>query len=258
MSINVISTSQLGRKPSCNACGTGETVSFNWEYAKSTSEQNSKRDLSVFVKPRQLRYGTIYRCNVCDAAWYLFGIPEIMHAVPIERLKLIEEWNSSPISLPKDCLAILQTIGRTPFDQYGNGSEYNETPCTVTTKIGEEIDLAVVSFQNHAPFEESRNYRLASEVKSIKPSPFTLPLTVRTATAKADEYRMGFAPTLIEQPGKGLVVLNWTHHFLKKKGYDACKFKISKHSLNMDNLPAIYSGTPGIVYFIADEIQCNG
>ncbi len=228
-------------------------VSFPWESSSGPLTQTTQRDRSVFVKSRELRHGCLYRCRVCDAPWYLFGQPEIMHAVPNERLDLISKWNEHPQLLSDEFKTILQSIGRTPPDRYGNGREFNETPCCVETVHGETIERAVVSLQQHAPIEDWRNYRLASEIARIKPSASALPLAVRIATSQAEEVSMGFAPTYIESPEKEILTLNWTQHFLVKPGWDANKVALSRKAVDTQSPPVIYNGTEGIVYFVADE-----
>lgn len=239
--------------PGCRSCGAGSLLSFNWEYARTTSRPEHQRDLSVFVKPVPLRYGTLYKCRSCGQPWYLAGEPAFMNFVPRNRRDLINQWNEREIVIASSHAAQLAAIGRTPPDIYGNRSQYCEIPCTVTTAQGQKIEKAVVSLQRHAPFEEWRDCRLATEIAEISPSPYALPLPVRVATSKADEIRMGFAPTMVTLSNGELLALNWSQHFLVRDGIDASKVTLTATRVDMMNLPAVYNGPKDVVYFIADR-----
>lgn len=252
MSLLQVSSSRLGRTPDCPDCETGSLVSFNWKYAKKESRPDRIRDLSVFIVDRQLRWGALYRCKTCNKSWYLDGDAEFMNFVEEDRLPLIKQWNEHQIYLSLEQDATLDKIGRTPPDHYGNGANFHETPCTVITKSGERVDLAIISRQKHPPFEDWRQYRLASEIDEIFPSPFALPLAVRMATSVADEIRMGFAPTLVEMPNGNSVVLNWRHNFIVRSDCNAGDVVLSQRRINMDTSPEIYSSPKNIIYFVAD------
>lgn len=254
MSLLQVSSSRLGRDPDCRICGAGSTISFNWEYAKTTNRPDARRDLSIFVSPQEMRWGTLFQCSSCGQPWYLDGNAQFMNFVPRERIGLIEEWNDHPIFIGSEHLAKLEEIGRTPPDLYGNGAQFYETPCGVVTKSGERIDLAIVSIQRHAPFEDWRQYRLASEIETIYPSPYALPLPVRIATSRADEIRMGFAPTLVELPNEQAIILNWTQNFFVQEGCDANTIVLSEKRLDMKSPPEIYSPPKNITYFVADMV----
>ena len=254
MSLLQVSSSRLGHDSDCRICGAGSTISFNWEYAKTTERPDARRDLSIFVSPQEMRWGTIYQCSNCGQPWYLDGNAQFMNFVPRERIRLIQEWNERPILIGSEHLSKLKEIGRTPPDLYGNGAEFNETPCGVLTKSGERIDVAIVSIQRHAPFEDWRQYRLASEIESIYSSPYALPLHVRVATSRADEIRMGFAPTLVELPNGQVVVLNWRQNFFVREDIDAGAIMLSQKRLDMKSPPEIYSPPKNITYFAADTL----
>lgn len=254
MSLLQVSSSRLGRDPDCRICGAGSTISFNLEYAKTTDRPDARRDLSIFVSPQVMRWGTLFQCSSCGQPWYLDGNAQFMNFVPRERIGLIQEWNEHPILIGSEHLSKLEEIGRTPPDLYGNGAQFHETPCGVLTKSGERIDVAIVSIQRHPPFEDWRQYRLASEIESIYPSPYALPLHVRVATSRADEIRMGFAPTLVELPNGQVVILNWTQNFFVREGCDASAIVLSQKKLDMKSPPEIYSPPNNITYFVADTV----
>lgn len=175
-----------------------------------------------------------------------------MQFVSSERLELVEKWDKAPIRLSASQMVELEDIGCTPPDVYGNGVQFQETPCLVVTKDGETIDLAVVSLQRHAPIEQWRPYRLASDIEEIRLSPFALPLAVRRATARAEEIRMGFSPTLVILPSGEELALNGTNHFLVWNGCDASRVQLSHRGFDMRTPDKVYGGHSGVVYFVAD------
>lgn len=239
----------------CQSCGAGEIYSFSWEQAQSGPYPQMRRDVSVFVRPRQLRHGALYECASCGQRWYLYGQPAIMNIVPRQRLELIERWNAQPITLQQEHLDQLLAIGQTPPYPYGISRQCQETPCSVTTSDGEQIDLAIVSLQRHAPFEESRNYRLGSEIATVRPSPHALPLAVRIASSRADEVRMGFSPTVIDLPDSGLLALNGRASFLLWPGCNSPEVVVSSRKVDWSSPPAVYR-EPKAVCFVADSTEC--
>ena len=228
----------------CSACYAGQLLSFAWKESKVRH---------VFVLDRPLRSGALYRCGACHAVWYLDANERMMGAVSDERLPLVLRWNEAPIVLSDTIFGKLKEIGETPPDRYGNGREYSETPCGVVTKAGERIDIAIVSLQQHAPYEEWRIYRLASEIGDIYPSRYALPLEVREATSQAQEVRMGFAPTAIEFPDGDAFVLNWRTNFFLKSGYRADQAIVSEPQRAPREMPAVITDPAGTIYFVADS-----
>jgi hypothetical protein len=252
MSLLHVSSRRVGRAPSCTFCDAGRTISFNWQYARDAARPEAGRDVSMFVKSRELRYGALYECKSCGQPWYLWGEPELMSCVPQEQLRLIDRWNEREIRLPAELSAQLAAIGRTPPDRFGNGSQFHETPCAATLVSGERIDLAVVSLQRHAPFEDWRNSRLATEILEIHPSPYALPLAVRVATSRADELRMGFAPTRVDLPSGESLVLNGTQSFLLRPGCKAGDVEVSHRKFDWQDQTPVYDRAEEIAYFVAD------
>ncbi|MBD8897831.1 hypothetical protein [Rhodanobacter sp. DHG33] len=176
-----------------------------------------------------------------------------MNYVSPDRLELVSRWNDKPILLNPGQVSILGAIGSTPPDVYGNGSQYVETPCAVTTVHGESFDLAIVSLQKHAPYEEWRHCYLASDIKEIRPSPFALNLEVRTATSRADEIRMGFAPTVVEAPDGEVLVLNWRQNFIVSPKFDVSQVAVSSRRFDWKSPPPVLGPPQGVVYFVADQ-----
>jgi hypothetical protein len=254
MSLLEISSQRLGRGPDCSKCGAGGIISFNWKYASTAPRAEFRKDLTVFVSPEQLRWGTLFRCESCGHPWYLDGEERFMNCVPRDRLALIHQWNQQPIVLSSEQIAKLKKIGRTPADIYGNGAQFHLTPCTVVTKSGQQIDVAIVSQQRHAPFEYWRQCRLATEIGHIDPSPHALPLSIRAATAEAKEMRMGFSPTVAKTPDGETIIFNGPQNFFVKEGCSAGKVVLSKKRINWNKMPHVYPEPKNIEYFVADLV----
>jgi hypothetical protein len=250
-----ISTSRLVPKPDCTVCSAGALLSFNYRYARTTTRAADRRDLSIFVAPEPLRWGTLYQCKACANPWYLDGDAKYMHFVPRERVALIQAWNERPIDLSPAHLAAIEAIGRTPADLYGNGSQYREYPCSVVTTAGERIELAVVCLQRHPPFEPHRTYRLATEIAEIHPSPYALPRAVREATARAPEMRMGFSPTLVKLPDGTRLVINGVQNFFQREGFRAADVMLARGGVDLAQPFSIDDEPKGIVHFVADEVR---
>lgn len=238
----------------CQSCGAGGIYSFGWEQAQSSPYPQMRRDVSVFVRPRRLRHGTLYECVSCGQPWYLYGEPAVMNIVPRERLALIEKWNERPIILQQGHMDQLLAIGETPPYPYGSSRHCQETPCSVTTADGEQIDLAIVSMQRHAPFEDWREYRLGSEIAMVRPSPDALPLAVRMASSQADEVRMGFSPTVIDLPRGEWLVLKGRASFLVWTGCENSEVVVSTRKVDWSDPPPVYA-EPKAVYFVADPTE---
>lgn len=252
MSFTEISSQKLGEHEKCKQCHAGSTVSFNWQYIAKSKLAEMPKSKSVFINQEALKSGCLYKCKSCEANWYLDEDKETMSFVEDSLLPLIYAWNNSSLSLIQAHLNTLFTIGHTPYDLYGNGSQYVQFPCKVETISGEVIELAIVSFQKHAPFESWRNYKLASEISKITPSQFALPIDIRKESAKAAEIRMGFAPTIVKLSNHKKVILNWTQNFIKMKGVNTSETRLCKERIDTENMPDIYNLDDDIIYFTVD------
>ena len=255
MSIEQTSSRQLGREATCSFCQAGSTISFNWQYALKNSKSDLPKNKELYVNPQKLKTGTLFQCKNCSSYWYLDADEQFMNVVHEDKLDVIRAWSEKSLTLTEDQKKALGDIGVTPPDLYSNGSKFKETPCKVKTKTGELFEYAIVTIQSHAPFEEWREYRLASEIEKISSSLYALPLEVRLATTQADEIRMGFAPTLVELSNGQRTILNWTTNFLKINGVETSDTKVCKESINASDMPAIYKSTEKVVYFVADPIN---
>lgn len=249
----VTSTSRLGVDPSCQACGAGAVLSFDWRYANERRDPDDLKRIEPLTHWMELRRGSLFRCQQCSEVWHLDGNAKLMTQVEPGRLPLVLDWNRKPIVLPADVMEVLQHIGPTPPDVYGNGSERRVTPCEVTTQSGEIIETAMVCIQLDAPVEAQRRCRLGSEIAAVRESRFALPRAVREASSRAEEMRMGFSPTLIEMPDGSRFVMNGMTSFMAVQGYAASDARVAIGSYFSQPSPPPFIESPkDLVHFIID------
>ena len=242
----------VGESLFCNTCEAGLMEMFNWKMAgEGESDLPNVKEDFVHLKP--MKSGELYECKVCSAKWYVDGDGILAHFINASQLPSLMAWDNSKVDLTAEQRSTLHKIGNTSSDTHGNSSQYEEYPCTVETTDGEKIDIAVVSIQLTAPLRRSQNSRLASDIKSIEPSPYALPLNVRQATCEAEEVAMDFAPTLITLSNGEKRILNWTQHFLMIPGVDASATKVCSDAYNYKNMPEEYRLEDEIIYFVADS-----
>lgn len=249
----VLGTSRLGSESTCDMCGAGATISFNWSYAQERRSAADVARIELFAEWRSLRRGTLYRCRICQAVWHLDSRAERMTHVNDGRIELVLAWDSAPIALPPDLLQVVQQIGPTPPDLYGNGRERRVTPCAVETSSGDRFERAMICVQADAPVEDHMQFRLGSEIVSIHESAFALPAEVRRASSLAPEMRMGFSPILIEMPDGRRFVMNGMTSFMLVDGYAAKDAQVANGSYFEETpRPDLIQTPKDIVYFIVD------
>ncbi|MCZ4429701.1 hypothetical protein O3S81_08320 [Agrobacterium sp. SOY23] len=174
------------------------------------------------------------------------------HVQP-ERLPLVLEWNQKVISIPSSASIIIDRIGSTPPDIYGNGRDSRVTPCEVTSQTRERFETAMICVQRDAPVQHHMRFRLGSEIAEVRESQLALPRVVREASSRAEEMRMGFSPTLIEMPDGKRLVMNGMTSFMANKGYAASDARVVSDSfLGESQLPDFIAIPSDIIYFIID------
>ena len=242
-----------GALPDCESCKAGALLSFTW--GASSGDETFAVERSAFVRSTELRYGALYECKSCGQPWYLSGPLAVMHVVPQHRLELIYSWNRQPTTLPREQRAVLARIVPTPRPEvYGVPQETVETPCAVRTVQGERFEAAIVTIQQHAPFESWRSVRLAADIAAIEPSRYALPLRIRRAAAKAKEVAMGFAPTVIELPDGRRWTLNGRQSFFVEDGVSPTEFVLARSRPSSGQpTPPIHTDSEDVVYFVADK-----
>ncbi|MCB1179606.1 MAG: hypothetical protein KDK36_18655, partial [Leptospiraceae bacterium] len=159
-------------------------------------------------------------CPLCESKWFKYFKPREkkkefvdVDFIDDKILKKIQVWNKTKYSPTKAQVEVLKKIGATPPDLYGNYSDLIQFPCKCVLKDGKELEFCIVTFAPSPFINGLEKIIYISDVKSIKPSPYTLSPAVRYATTRADEIRMSYAPTVVELPTGGKHVFNWTNDF---------------------------------------------
>ena len=251
--VTTLRTSRLGAASTCDACGANSLLSFNWHHAIERGTADGLNHVATFREWQKLRRGQFFRCGVCNEVWYLDAGPGNLTHVQPERLPLVLAWSENAITLSAANLAIVDSIGPTPPDVYGNGRERRVTPCQVTTHAGERFDKAFICVQADAPVASHINFRLGSEIADVKESPFALPRAVREASSRAYEIRMGYSPTLIEMPGGAKFIMNGMTSFMAVPGYEASQARLaSGGDMTLEAAPRFVETPDDVVYFIMD------
>jgi len=246
----------MDSKKICAACLEGRRF-YKPDSMNSDDRIKTKR-LAEFINPHPLKVGTLFECSTCGSHWYMEYEENYIDYIDDSWMPKILEWSSSHLVLTEQQEQLLEDIGSTPFREGYVKSRENDTPCTVRTKSGELFEFAIISKMVNAPYAQMIDYRLASEIEEISASQYALPLQIRTATAKAREISMGYAPTDVVLSNGHSLILNLTVNFLKLPGVDATKTSLFRHWTQYFDLktlfekPKIYSGEYDIVYFVAD------
>ena len=209
------------------------------------------RSRRALVWRRDLRIGHIYDCRRCDAAWYLW--PEWPFKEPLDptALPLIEVWNAAPVTLDAEMRVTLKAIGASPTHPTPRN---RETPCAVTTVSGEYFPCAILRQQNYAPYWISgKEWRLATEIAELGPSPYALPLEVRTSTFYAPEIQKNYRPTLIVMPDGHYFEGEGPEVFMVHSHYDAATARVADSQALPPGETAGYVPLPKeVVRFVAD------
>lgn len=203
-----------------------------------------------FDKYKNLRFGSIYSCKKCKTLWYYHPDYTPLRRIPEDQLETILFWNDGKIELSNANKITLTSIGETPCGIHNYRKNFTQFPSGVLTMEGEKIDLAIVSFQKHAPYEE--NYRLGDEIREIYESPYALPLDVRQATSVAHESSNSFYPTYITI-GERKFIINGRVNFFYSI-LDAQEAKLAEKDKCATKTPII-DDPPNITYFVCDPLS---
>jgi hypothetical protein len=251
-----ISTERLGgRFGSCRFCDARPITSFNWRVADGPRFAELLAIRSRLAREATLKWGTLLRCPECRQAWYLDGDGATATRVLAADEPLLRQWSRAPITLSESHLAVLSRIRAAGPDVYGNGRGYLTFPCAIRWSDGSLSDPAVLVVTTHPPVEgPSGRQRLFDPAAVILESEYALPLDVRLETRQADELRMGFAPTAVEDGAGRLFLLNGSADVFdhgEAKGRD---IRLTSRSWSMDTLPPIASPPSGrVTYVFADR-----
>ncbi len=247
-----IATTGPEQPGACEMCGYGRTITYNWRIAGKEPESQVggyRQSLEHFGATKN---GELYTCNSCGGRWFVYE--QTACALPVHQLDLFERWSGADQVLTPKHLDIARKIGARPIDVYGNGKRSVDVPCEIEIAGGEVFPAAVVSFQKYPPYEPYKQpTRLASEIVDLRPGRYTLPASVRIATAQSREISYGFAPTLIETNSGHPLVINGSPHFMFSTKYTAAKTRPSAKAFDRYKMPpAADDFEQETAYFVAD------
>lgn len=221
---NLLTGNEDFTKKGCPACDSPNVICTNFS---SFNDDYSGPLINLY----KLKTGQLLQCEICKAIWFIDNSKEQADTVVQDRLRVVKEWNSKKLSIRPNHLQVLLEIGCTPSDHYGNLKEFISIPCKCTLTSGEIIENAVVSIQGKPPvgliYHGHNDFYFIDQVIEIQPSDLSLPLKVRIETAKADEIRMGWAPTVVFLPNNKMYITNGTTNFFLEDGVKGKDISIS-------------------------------
>ena len=246
-----ISTERIGRRfGSCRFCDERPVTSFNWRIADEPQFAELRAIRSHLAREAPLKWGTLLRCTECRQAWYLDGDSATATRVSAGDEPLLRRWSDTRLPLSPSHLTILRQIRSAGHDVYGNGRGYHTFPCAIRWPDGSLSDPSVLIVTDHPPVEDMYGEaRLFDPAAAILESDYALPFDVRLATRRADELRMGFAPTAVEDGAGRLFLLNWSADVFDHDGVKGRDIRLSARPWSMDALPPMASAPESPVTF---------
>lgn len=169
--------------------------------------------------------GRLYQCLTCQSRWFLHEHGQIAGRIRDELWPLAKHWNRTSLLLDEDLRRTLASIGGV-----ADWSRDQITiPCRVRTASGEWEDFAVVLVSKVPPYfwYKPSMIRWADAISELAASDAALPLEVRHASAKADEVRMGFAPTGVIDDQGNEYTLDWKGVFFDHRGVKGKDVRLS-------------------------------
>ncbi len=178
-------------RPGCAGCdGSTESSAFWFDWQLAKQGKYRFRKYPKYLRPvRRVKGGDRYVCTECGAPWYLPGAPQPQHMmlIPPACVAQFEAWCEREITCTTSVLEAARAIGATP-PSYDDHADDVRIPCKVTTRKGEQIELAVLRFSRLPPIpwmderpQHLPHFRLADEIASVEPSRFALSRQVRSA-----------------------------------------------------------------------------
>jgi hypothetical protein len=220
-------------------------------YARSGKDEDLRKVVATLVEERRLKGGALYRCEVCRQPWFLDAHGRMLHRVPRERETLLEQWGGTALIPSNEHRAILRRIGGSGADLYGNRAGGLRFPCSVRLADGETINPALLLISTAPPIEGTAA-TLYDPAMSIEPTRFALPPAVRLATLRAEEVRMGFAPTRVStRDGRGFV-LNWSCDLVHVDGVSGEDLALTDTSFDATRANVLSAGSTPTTLVYAD------
>jgi hypothetical protein len=243
----------------CELCDARPLTAFSWSYAESSDDSQLAKLRRRLRETDSLKSGWLYRCPTCEQAWYLDVAKSVATRVPREREELLRAWSSRRYEIAIDHHDVLRSIGGVEGDRRGNDRGYLRIPCGIEWTDGTTSDPCLIVVTSHPPISETmRRVRLFDAVGHVEPSGFALPRTVRCATRKAEERRMGFAPTAIETPSGRVVLLDWLADVFEHEGVVGSQVRLARRWPDAgDQTPVVSEPRDRITYVFADPSEAT-
>lgn len=239
--------------PACPYCDIPPLVAFEWSSALYARLREQLRDDTALKSGRRLR------CPVCDQAWYLDAEGATATRIPRDREALVTEWSASDLTVRPAVMSVLDAIGAIEADQYGNGRGYSHIPCAIEWSDGTVSNPCLLLVTNMPPIlGAEQTVRLFQHVARVYSTDFALPLDVRRATRRADEHRMGLAPTAVKDPGGRTLFLNWSADIFDSNGIRGKDMRLADSTTRFDGIsPIVSEPRDRITYVYADPPAGN-
>lgn len=207
--VQILNTKTLDGGGACCDGWTG----MNWRIAGERKDDDMAAVAARLSRREKLKLGWRYECLRCATHWFLDEEESWIARVPHDRRDAVLEWSRRDLSVDENSMSVLRSIGATPPDLYGNGSDAVVVPCQIVLASGASHERALFCFQRRPPLTVDA-FAFADDVVEVAPSDFALSPTVRVATTRAAEVSMGYAPTGVRTSHGDQFVLNWTTHFV--------------------------------------------
>lgn len=254
--MEIIGTTSSEKRPErrCPTCGDPPYISFNWKYAHEKGDEEMRLMADAIKEVRPMKFGFLHQCLSCSQYWVLDDRKYEIERVPKDREAILFQWDSVNLPLGSDQLRVLEEIGGTGADHYGNGRERIEIPCAVERQDGVLFDPAILWVTKKPPIVGYLPHvALWQNVKTVLPTDYALPFEVREHALHADEVSMGFAPTLVSANNEEILVLNWSPSLIFHGGIKGKDLRLSESHVRFGkSVPFAQSPDIGTVHFFAD------
>jgi len=238
----------------CELCDARPLTVFSWSHAATTREDPQLAALRRKLREADsLKSGWLYRCPTCDQAWYLDVAKQAAMRVPRDREPLLATWSARRYEIPAGDHDALRSIGGIEGAHLGSNRAHLRIPCAIDWSDGTTSDPCLVIVTSSPPILETmRQVRLFDAVKEVRPSRFALSRAIRCATRKADERRMGFAPTPVETPNGRVVLLDWIADVFDHDGVVGSEVRLARRWPEGEPAPVVSEPRDRITFVFAD------
>lgn len=239
---------------SCPTCADPPYTAFDWQYAHERGDEKMRALVSVIKRVRPLEFGFLHQCAECKQYWVLDDQECLIERVPDDREQILFEWDSTPLPLTWEQLQVLDGIGGTGQDHYGNGRDRIEIPCAVVSEDGTVVDPAILWVTKRPPIVEYlKRVALFSGIATVSTTDYALPFQVRERALFAHEVSMGLTPTAVESSAGETFVLNGSPSLFFHKGIKGKDIRLSDSRVRFGrSIPLVNSLEIDAVHLFAD------